>query len=242
MRARTPHSRPLDVGDAPRRSSAGATDVKQVIGLGAGGHARVVLDILRLSERWELVGLLDPRHELWGQEVLGVPVLGNDDLAERQYDAGVRHAFIGLGGVGDNNPRRRLYEFARRVGFEIVAAVHPQAAVSTWATVGKGTTIGPCAVVNPCASLGENVIVNSGAVVEHDCSIASHVHIASGARLASGVIVGEGAHVGLGASVRQGVRVGANAIVGAGASVVADVPEAAVVVGVPARPLERRRR
>jgi sugar O-acyltransferase (sialic acid O-acetyltransferase NeuD family) len=209
--------------------------VVPVLGLGAGGHAKVVLEILRLSGGWEPVGLLDPRRDLWGKDLLGVPILGDDDLAQRQYDAGVRHAFIGLGGVGDNSPRRHLYEFARDRGFEIVTAIHPQAAVSPSATLAHGQTIGPCAVINACATLGENVIVNSSALVEHDCAIANHVHIASGARLASGVTVGEGAHIGLGASVRQGITVGATAVVGAGAAVISDVPPGSVVVGVPAR-------
>ena len=60
----------------------------QVVGLGAGGHAKVVLEILRLIGQHELVGLLDPNKELWDTEVLGVPVLGDDDLLPRLYKEG----------------------------------------------------------------------------------------------------------------------------------------------------------
>lgn len=214
-------------------------DLVRVIGLGAGGHARVVLETLAAVGAYEIVGFLDPREELAGTSVHGVPVLGDDGLLGRQYDDGVTHAFIGLGGSGQTAPRRRLYELARTHGYEIVPAVHPHAVVSPWAQVGAGPTILAAAVVNADAVLGEDVIVNTGAIVEHDCRIGDHVHLASGSRLASGVTVGDGAHVGLGASVIQGLRVGAGSIVGAGAVVVRDVDAGVVVAGVPARVLRR---
>jgi len=211
----------------------------RVVGLGAGGHAKVVIEILRLTGDYKLVGLLDPKQELWGTEVLGVPVLGDDDLLAELYDRGVGHAFIGLGTVGDTRPRRRLYEKANRHGFQIVRAIHPQAVIAPSVEIGHGPTIMACAVINAAARLGDNVIINTGAIIEHDCVIGDHVHIATGARLASNVYVGEGTHIGIGASIRQCVHIGRNAIVGAGAVVVDDVPDNVVVVGVPARILRR---
>ena len=209
----------------------------RVIGLGAGGHVKVVIEILRLTGGYELFGLLDPQQKLWGSQVLGVPVLGDDGMLPELYEQGVRHVFIGLGGIGDTDPRRQLYEKARQHGFMIVQALHPHAVISSLADIGQGTTIMAGAVVNPAARLGDNVIVNTGAIVEHDCIIGDHVHIATGARLASTVRVGMGAHVGAGATVRQGLTIGEGAVVGAGAVVVKDVPCRTVVVGIPARPL-----
>jgi UDP-perosamine 4-acetyltransferase len=208
-----------------------------VIGLGAGGHAKVVLETLEAMDGHHVVGLLDPRRELWQTQFHGVEIIGGDELLERQYDAGVSHVFIGLGGASDTRPRRRLYDLAVSHGFDIVAAVHPSAVVSPSARLGRGPTVLPNAVVGADVLIGENVIVNSGAVVEHDCRIGDHVHIASGARLSGGVRVDDGAHVGVGASVIGGVNIGAGAVVGAGAAVIRDVPAESVVVGVPARVL-----
>jgi len=192
----------------------------RTVGLGAGGHAKVVLEILADMNGFDVVGLLDPRTDLRGSEVHGVPVLGGDDLLGRLYDDGVKHAFVGLGSADDTRPRRRLFDLAVSNGYEIVTAVHATALVSPSATAGRGATIMARAVVNAAAVLGEDVIVNTGAIVEHDCRLGSHVHIASGATLASGVIVGDGAHVGAGATVLQGVHIGAGSVVGAGAVVV----------------------
>ena len=210
-----------------------------VIGLGAGGHAKVVIEILRLMGNCECVGLLDPKRALWGTEVLDVPVLGDDSLLPELYRKGVNYAFIGLGTIGDTRPRRGLYEKARREGLQIVNAIHPQAVISPAVEIGHGPTIMAGAVINANAQLGDNVIVNTGAIIEHDCTIGDHVHVATGARLASTVHVDGGAHIGVGASVRQCIRIGRNAIVGAGAVVVDDVPNDVVVEGVPARILKR---
>lgn len=213
----------------------GGDGMKRVVGVGAGGHAKVVLEILRLLDGYELVGLLDPRQELRGTEVLGVPVLGDDSLLPDLYGQGIRHAFIGLGTAGDTEPRQRLYQRVRTAGFQLVDAIHPQATIAMSAEIGHGPTVMARAVLNAAACLGENVIVNTGAVVEHDCIIGDHVHIATGAHLAGNVRVGDGAHVGLGASILQGITVGRRAVIGAGAVVVKDVPERVVVTGVPAR-------
>jgi UDP-perosamine 4-acetyltransferase len=209
----------------------------RVIGIGAGGHARVLLEALAASPGIEVVGLLDADPETRGKDVLGVKVLGGDEMLPRLRREGVQHAFIAIGGTHDNQPRRRAYELARREGFELLNVVHPSAVVSPSATLGDGVAVCPAAVVGAGARIGSDVIVNSGAIVEHDCVVGDHAHIASGAVLAGGVLVGSGAHIGAGASVRQGLRIGAGAVVAMGAVVVDDVSDDAVVAGVPARPM-----
>jgi sugar O-acyltransferase (sialic acid O-acetyltransferase NeuD family) len=209
----------------------------KVVGLGAGGHAKVVIEILRFQEAYELVGLLDPRPDLRGAEVLGVSVLGDDSLLTVLKNEGVGYFFVGLGGIGDTRPRQRLFELALKDDYRPVSAVHPKAVISPSARLGAGVTIMAGAVINACARLGVNVIINTGAIVEHDCVISDHVHIATGARLASTVQIGPGAHIGAGATLRQSITIGVGATVGAGAVVVKDVEPYTVVAGVPARPL-----
>lgn len=208
---------------------------RPVIGLGAGGHARVLVEILRASEEWELAGLLDRDPALTHTRVGGVPVLGNDDLLSDLWQQGVQHAFLGIGAVRDTHARRALFERTKKLGFTFIPVIHPRAIVAPSAQAGEGAAILAGAIVNTDATLGVNVIINTGAIVEHDCRIGSHAHIASGACLAGGVLVGDGAFLGAGCTIRQGLTVGAEAVVGAGAVVIKDVPAGATVVGVPAR-------
>jgi serine acetyltransferase len=71
--------------------------------------------------------------------------------------------------------------------------------------------------------------------VEHECELGEAVHVAPGACLAGRVRVGAYAFIGIGAQVIQCLAVGEGATVGAGAVVIADVPDGATAVGVPAR-------
>jgi sugar O-acyltransferase (sialic acid O-acetyltransferase NeuD family) len=212
----------------------------RAVGIGAGGHAKVLLEALLAQGDVEVVGLLDSDPELKGSKVLGVPVLGGDELLEQLHKDGVRHAFMGVGGIGDNSMRSRLFEWVKKSGFELISVRHATAVVSPSSHIGEGTCLCPGAIVGAGARLGLNVIVNTGAIVEHDCDLGDHVHVASGAVLAGGVSVGAGAHIGAGATVRQGVRIGRNAIVAMGAAVVDDVPDDIVVAGVPARPMQAK--
>jgi sugar O-acyltransferase (sialic acid O-acetyltransferase NeuD family) len=208
-----------------------------LIGMGAGGHARSVIELLRLQGKWDFVGLLDENPMLAGVSVMGVPVLGGDDLLAHLWSKGQRFVFNGLGSVGSTRLRRMVYERALSLGYEFVSAVHPSATVSPSVSLGQGTMIMAASVIGVDARIGNNVVVNTAAVIEHDCRIGDHVHVASGAVLGGGVEVAAGAHIGIGAVIRQGIRVGCDAVVGAGACVVKDVEDSAVVVGVPAKPL-----
>jgi UDP-perosamine 4-acetyltransferase len=214
--------------------------VTRVVGLGAGGHAKVVIDILRLSGGVEVIGLVDPKPELWNVAVAGVPVLGGDDMLAVLSQEGVSHIFIGLGSVGDMQPRQRVYERALGAGFQIVPAIHPRSVISQSAILGIGPTIMAGAVINADARLGDDVVINTGSIVEHDCLIGNHVHIATGATLASTVNVGNGVHIGAGATIIQEITIGEGAIVGAGATVIRDVDPWTVVVGVPAETIRSR--
>lgn len=206
-----------------------------VVGLGAGGHAKVVIEILRYHQDYLPVGLLDANANLHGKSVLGVLVLGADDLLAELKSQGVEHFFMGIGGIRTQKPRKELFELALRQGFSPITLIHPTACVSDFAKIELGVTIMANVIVNPGVELGQNVILNSGAIVEHDCRIGDHAHIASGAVLAGGVVVGSMTLIGAGAVVRQDLCIGARSLVGTGAVVVKDVPDDNIVIGNPAR-------
>jgi sugar O-acyltransferase (sialic acid O-acetyltransferase NeuD family) len=204
-----------------------------VIVLGAGGHAKVLVDAL-LESCAVVAGVVDPNPALAGTALLGVPILGGDAVVGEFPPAEI--ALVnGLGSVGLPVARRQLFERFQELGYRFAAVVHPRAIVASDVIPGEGAQIMAGAVVQPGCRIGANCIINTRASVDHDCSIGDHVHIAPGVTLSGSVTVGAGSHLGTGATVIQGVQIGAGCLVGAGALVLKDVAPGTAVLGVPAR-------
>ena len=203
-----------------------------VLILGAGGHGRIVLDILRAAAAHNPVAFLDANTALAGKTVGGLPVLGPVNLLPKLKGEKTKGAIVA---IGDNRTRRSYAALVREHGFELVNAIHPAAVVSATAKLGQNLAIAAGAVICTDAKIGDSVIINTNAVVDHECDIGEAVHVAPGALLAGRVRVGAGAMIGLGAKVIQCLTVWEHATVGAGAVVLQDVPPHATAVGVPAR-------
>jgi len=208
----------------------------QLVIIGAGGHAKVIIDIFRQSSNnWQLLGCLDVAVPI-GTMVTGLPVLGGDQILESLRRDGARHAFVA---IGDNYVRCRLTEQLQRRGFRIPNAISPQAHIASSARLGAGVAVMAGAVIGPEVTLEDGAIVNHRASVDHESTIQAFAHIAPGATLAGNVHVEPFAMVGCGTSVIQELRIGRGTVVGAGAAVVRDLPDYVVAHGVPAR-VQRR--
>lgn len=238
MQDHATHEYPDQQGVSPRVNHG---DVPlPMIGVGAGGHARCVVDAMRsVIGSFRIVGIYDDNPALTGQSVLGIPVLGPlGDRGDGVRSLGVAAAFVGIGGTGVTAARRRVFGVLSAAGLALPPIVHRSAVVSPWARLADGVQILAGAIVNVQATVAENAIVNAGAIVGHDAVIGAHVHVASGAVIGGGAVVGDGAHIGSGATLLEGRRVGAGVIVGSGAVVTRDIPDGMQVIGVPARPLD----
>lgn len=205
---------------------------------GAGGHGKVVADLVRaMGARVE--GFIDADPTKLGAVVEpggGRVILLHDhervswaETLEQEVEA------IALA-IGNNAVRLSCLGVASRM--RVPPLIHPAAAVSPSAEIGRGSVVFAGAIVNASAEIGEAVILNSGAIVEHDCRVADGAHISPGAVLAGGVDVGTRSWIGAGATLIPGVVLGADVTVGAGAVVLHDVPDGQTVAGVPARRID----
>ena len=203
---------------------------------GAGGHGKVVADILISNKEKRFAGFVDDWQPLTGTKVIGYPVLGNGDWLQTQKS---KHSIAVVLGVGNNCSRRQIAQCCAAWDLQILTAIHHAAVVASSADLGRGTVVMGGAVISSAARLGEGVIVNTGAVVEHDVEIGDYAHISPNASLGGASRLGTVSHLGLGAVLLPGVSVGSESIIGAGAVVLRDLPNRIVAAGVPARILRK---
>jgi UDP-perosamine 4-acetyltransferase len=208
--------------------------LKNIVFLGGGGHAKVLIDLVMIIGEYEIIGILDTKLEK-GSKVSDVPVLGGDSLLADIFDNNVRTACIAVGSARDSSIRCRLYDEATRMDFEILSLVHPNSFVSGTSTIADGVQVMAGATIQTNTFIGENSIINTGAIIDHDCVVGRHVHICPGVVIAGGVTIGNNSFIGPGATVVQGINIGNNSVVGAGAAVIKDVPDGIKVKGVSAK-------
>ena len=218
--------------------------VRRFIVLGAGGHGRVVADLVR-TLGYDVVGYADadvarvgtPADAAGAEVVLTQTELLACTRGERPWPCGASAIALGIGNNAARARARRAIDRTR-----LPALVHPRAWVSGTVRLGTGVVVLAGAVINTDARIGDGSIVNSRATIEHDCVLGADVHVSPGATLCGSVAVGERSWIGAGAVIIPGLRVARRSTVGAGAVVIRDVVSDATVVGNPARALSRTAR
>lgn len=232
-------NRSRGIAAAPAATSGAGMSAlsSRVLILGAGGHGRVVLDILQQSGHSDVAGFLDNNVEIHGRRIDGVPVLGGiADVARLAAEHDARSIVIA---IGDNGVRRGLARSIRRLGLELVNAIHPSATIAASATLGRNVVAAAGVVVCAHCQIGDSVILNTGCIVDHQTMVGEGAHICPGVRVAGRVKIESGAFLGIGSTVIPKVIIGCEAVVGAGAVVIGDVDAMSTVVGVPARAVKR---
>ncbi|KTC84731.1 MULTISPECIES: acetyltransferase [Legionella] len=202
---------------------------KGIIIIGAGGHAKVCIELLRsMGEEVSFCIGNDGSADL----CLDIPVLQGDNHLNILHEEGYSRIFIA---IGSNYLRERLATMAMNEGYILVNAISPQAIISPSARLGSGVAIMAGVVINAEANIADLAIINTGATVDHDCQIAKAVHIAPQCALAGNVKVGSQSFLGVGSKVIPEIEIGEKVILGAGTVVISNIINGATAVGVPAR-------
>jgi len=188
---------------------------------GAGGHAKVIIDILECCGK-TIAGIFDhdPDKTVWSFPNLKFPGTFNFDTDELIIS------------IGNNLIRKKI---ATGISANYTIAVHPSAIISRHSYLDKGTAVMGGVLINADAQIGKHCIINTHASIEHDCVIGDFVHISPNATLCGNVFVGDCSHIGAGAIVIPGKKIGKNVTIGAGSVVISDIPDNVVAVGNPAR-------
>lgn len=198
----------------------------KLILMGAGGHAKVLLDLIRACNM-PLLGVCDPHLAQTGVPLWrGLKVMG-DDTAIEAYSPAQVQLVNGLGGAG----RRAMHDRCSAAGYRFATLVHPSALLGSGVQLGAGVQLMAGVIIQTDVAVGAGSIVNTAAQVDHDGIIGQHVHVAPGVVLAGEVTLGNGVFVGPGSIIGRGVQVGDDAVIGAGTTLLESLPAKARRLG-----------
>jgi UDP-perosamine 4-acetyltransferase len=200
---------------------------RPVIILGAGGHAKVIAEALRKSDR-EIIGLLTPDTPA-DTEACGSVVLGDESVLEG-YSSNAIELANGIGAIPGNEARWKQAARMREMGYRFAQVIHPSAVIADDVLIEDGVQIMAGVVIQPGVVIGRDSIINTGVLLDHDCVIGEDCHIAPGVVSSGGVRVGNNTHLGTGAVIIQGISIGQGSVVAAGSIVYRDVPDGTTVI------------
>ncbi len=216
-----------------------ADQKKNIVIIGASGHAKVIIDIVRQEGRFNIAGLLDQSKET-GERVLGCPVLGKEENLPELIKS---HALVGaIIAIGDNSVRSNVADRIRKISPELqfVSAVHPRASIATDVSIGEGTVVMAGALIGPSASIGRFCILNTNCSLDHDCVLQDFASLAPRAATGGNCRIGEYSAICIGAVLVHGINIGEHSVVGAGSLVMKDLETFVVAYGTPAKVIRTR--
>ncbi len=212
--------------------------LEKVIIIGAGGHARSVLDILKENNEYEVVGCIDSDYpnKTKLEKMEDVDIIGRDEHLEDYYKKGISNVFVA---IGDNETRKKLYEKVVEIGYTPINVISRHSYISKNCILGTGICVMHGAVINVNGSIGNGCIINTNSSVDHDCEVEDFVHVAPGVAISGMTKIGEGTHIGTNVAVIDNLTIGKWCYIGAGAAVVKDISDYSMVYGVPAKEIRK---
>jgi len=190
---------------------------------GAGGHARVIIDIILSSTDFIIEGVFDDfSSELSINTIPLVNVLPNNNTKNDLIIS-----------IGNNKLRKKI---AQSQLANYLTVLDRKSIISNFNVhIDVGSVVMANVTVNTNVKIGKHCIINTSASIDHDCKIDDYVHISPGAVLCGGITVGEGSQVGANSVIVQNKSIGKWASIGAGSVIIKNVPDYAIVVGNPGK-------
>lgn len=204
--------------------------------IGAGTYGEVYLAYLQ-EAGVDVVGFLDDDPKFVGQCVGGIPVLGGvSSLSDLKETDNIEAVYCPL---GNNKLRVRFLTMAKELGYKTPNYIHPSVIISPNVTIGEGvyillgTTIMPHTVIKDC------VMISMGVHLAHHNVLEEGVFLSTGCNFGASIHAHKYAYCGISSTIMTGMHeLGEDCLIGAGAVVIRDVPDKAVMAGVPAKVLK----
>ena len=201
--------------------------------IGAGTYSEVYLAYL-LEAGIEIVGFVDDAPSLQGKFVRGYPVLGTVSALETlKSEKNVEAVYCP---IGNNAVRVRLFKQAKAWGYKTPNYIHPSAVISPHVEMGEGIYVLLGSHIMPYTKIEDYVMISMNVNVAHHNLLEEGTFLSTGVNFGASITAHKQSYVGIGATIMTGLHeLGEDCLIGAGAVVIKDVPNNAIMAGVPAK-------
>lgn len=206
--------------------------MKSVI-IGAGKYGEVYLSYLK-EAGVDVIGFLDDDPQIQGVEFGGVPVLGPISIMGQLRSVyNVEAIYCPL---GNNRLRVKFLEEARQMGYKTPNYIHPSVTLSPNVRIGNGVYILLGSNIMPNTEIEDYVMISMNVNVAHHNILKRGTFLSTGCNFGASIVAERYTYCGIGSTIMTGLhRLGKDCLIGAGAVVIKDVPDGAVMAGVPAK-------
>jgi sugar O-acyltransferase (sialic acid O-acetyltransferase NeuD family) len=197
--------------------------MKNIAFIGAGGHAKVVIDLLKQLNMYHIVGMYDDNKVGYFNDI---PILGKiKDLNIRIENYVIT--------IGNDKIRKKIYNNYVNLNYPVL--IHPSAIIADNVKINKGTIIMAGAIIQTYVEIGKMCILNTKCSIDHESTINDFTSICPGATICGQVNIGNTTFIGANSVIIQNINIGNNCIIGAGSVVIRDVENNVKKVGNPAK-------
>ena len=186
----------------------------EIILIGAGGHARSCIEVVELTGKFKIAGLIE-KNNVSKKETLGYPIIGNDNDLPR-IRSRIKYALIALGQIRTPDIRLKLFNYLSELEYNLPSIISPRSHISKYSKINNGTIIMHDVIINAHSQIGKNCIINNKVLIEHDVDIKDNCHIATGSIINGGVSINSQSFIGSGVITKESINIGSNCIIGAG--------------------------
>jgi len=197
--------------------------MKSIAIIGAGGHSKVIIDLIRELNEYNVVGIYDDTQTGY---FVGIKILGKIS----EIDKSIENYIIA---IGNNNVRKDIYEKNKHLNW--CTLIHPKSIISKTATIEHGTVILAGVVIQTEVHIGKHCIINTNCNIDHECKINNYCSICPGVTICGQIYIDELSFIGANSTIIQGIRIGSNCVIGAGSVIIKNVDNNSKIVGNPGR-------
>lgn len=191
--------------------------------IGAGGHSKVIIDIIRELDNYNIVGIYDDNKTGYFS---GIKIIGKISEINNISD----YFIIG---IGNDKIRKKIAEEYNQLKWATL--IHPKTIISKTAIIKEGTVVCAGAIIQTEVIIGKHCIINTNCNIDHESIISDYCSICPSSTICGQVKVGESSFIGANSTVIQTIEIGKECIIGAGTVVIRNIPNNSKAVGNPAR-------